>query len=86
VKLKACQEVKLSQTRVTPYALLAGIEDGTFDWREHQKKMLDAACERIEHWDIRCVQKLHELFPSCLPRNCRYVVELRDDGCWWIEA
>jgi hypothetical protein len=85
VKLKACQEASLPETRTASYALLAGVEDGTFDWRGNSKQLQEAVWERIAHWDIRCIRKLHELFPRCLPKNCKYIAVLRDDGHWWIE-
>jgi len=86
VKLNAQRCANVNGTYDAAYALLAGIEDGTFDWRGNLEKLQEAVWERIERWDIRCIRKLHELFPTCLPRDCKYAVDMLDDGTWWVVA
>lgn len=34
------------------------------EWQEYGRRLIDS-------WDIRCVAKLIELFPNCLPAYCR---------------
>ncbi len=75
-----------SATMAPVYALMAGVEDGTFNWRTNLTRLQELVWDRIAKWDIRCLRKLHELFPPCLPRDCRYVVEQDDKGEWWVTA
>ncbi len=69
-----------SYERPAIVALLEGVIDETYDWRGNLKQLQELVWERIENWDIRCVKGLHALFPGCLPRNCRYVVDYDKNG------
>jgi hypothetical protein len=39
------------------------------DPRQVSAEWMAAAVKIIERWDVRCVAKLIELFPSCIPRH-----------------
>ena len=75
----------LSNSRCAYYAMLEGVADGTFDWRKNHQKLQEIVCERIKKWDIRCLKRLHMLFPNCLPKDCKYIVE-QSEHEWWIVA
>ena len=66
------------------YALLEGVADKSYDWRGKLNELQALIWDRIVRWDIRCIRKLHELFPSCLPRDCKYVVDYNDKGEWVV--
>ena len=66
------------------YALIAGIEDGSHDWRTKLLELSRLVHDRIRRWDVRCVKELHALFPDCLPSDCRYVVDMNEAGEWMI--
>jgi len=86
VKLRAMQEANISlesPDKAACYAMLDGVADGTFDWRKNFGKLQKLVWDRIDKWDIRCLKSLHMLFPACLPKDCKYIVEEGDDG-WWI--
>lgn len=84
VKLRAKREANLSGTKGWIASLLESMIDGSFDWRTSLENLQELVWDRIEKWDIREVKKLHDIFPRCLPKDCRYVADLRDDGEWWI--
>jgi hypothetical protein len=49
------------------------------------KEWIDKGCELINRWDIRCVKKLIELFPSCVPAYCHKLpIQLDDSGEEWM--
>ncbi len=72
--------------RAAPYALQECVADGRFDWRARLEELRDMTRARIAGWDVRRARSLHRLFPDCLPQDCRYELELRDDGEWWVNA
>lgn len=52
-----------------PFALIAGIGDGTFDWKTNSKKMREQVIKIIERWDIRRTKALIDLFPGIVPKR-----------------
>jgi hypothetical protein len=70
---------------LAPYAILAGIADMSlgfsrpdknssprlgFGWRKNAVELRNKAIHIIEHWDIRRVKSLIDLFPGCVPKYC----------------
>ena|ERR1039457_6625761 len=53
-----------------PYALLAGVGDGTFDWRKNAIEMRKEVIRIIERWDVRRAKALIDLFPGIVPKRC----------------
>lgn len=84
VKLRAKREASLSDTEAWIASLLESAADGSFDWRGNLESLQELVWDRIDKWDIREVKKLHDIFPRCLPKDCRYAADLMDDGNWWI--
>ena len=87
VKLKAQQQAQVTHLDDT---CICAICEHIFENKSHWRKGVFDIQERvwniISKWDIRCVRKLHELFPTCLPKDCKYAIELQNDGDWWVVA
>ena len=86
VKLKAQREAYVkNMDKAVCASLLQGVTDGTFDWRNNLDQLQEKVWEVIKQWDIRRVKTLHELFPSILPKGCKYVIDCTDRGWEIIE-
>lgn len=66
------------------YVLWESMNDGTYNWRNTFYNFQELIRKHIDKWDIRCIRKFHKLFPSCLPNDCTYQVEMKNDGEWWV--
>jgi hypothetical protein len=49
----------------------ARAEGGLHDWSCLLMQVRTMGLRRISNWDIRCVDRLIELFPNCVPRSWR---------------
>ena len=74
IKKKAILELRsrhYDTTMMTPVifeALLPAVAS-RMDPRQLSSEWMAAAVKIIERWDVRCVAKLIELFPSCIPKH-----------------
>ena len=73
-----------------PYSLIAGIGDGSFDWKKNGKELRDKVVSIIDNWDIRRAKALIDLFPAIVPKNCqgrvpRCYMEDNENSDWMVE-
>jgi hypothetical protein len=71
-------------------ALFMDIENHTYNWRKNAEKLREAAINIIEHWDIRRVKALIDLFPCCVPKYCLSKVPVcymadNENADWMVE-
>jgi len=65
-------------------------EYGQHDWSLLLMQVRTAGLRRIDDWDIRCIDRLIDLFPNCVPRTWRkakltsYIEE--HSGKWMVCA
>lgn len=67
--LVAVGNVEYVCMNAAPLALIAGVADGTFDWKTNAGKMREAVIKVVERWDVRRAKALIDLFPGIVPRR-----------------
>ena len=85
VKLRACRDANLRGYGPEIAAVMEAVACGTLDWRGKYKELQELVWKRIQAWDIRQARKLRELFPSCLPANCRFEAFENEKGEWMLQ-
>lgn len=99
LKRRMADDVAASVLRATNYggidagALIAAVVFDAIAERRpvrESSEALAAECRRIVmNWDIRCVGKLRELFPTSFPRSLRsgpLLAEFNDGGDWVVSV
>ena len=86
--LAAVGNLEYTCEMAAPLALIAGIGDGTYDWKRNSREMREAVIRVIEKWDIRRAKALIDLFPGIVPKRCAGKVPecfMAEDGGWTLE-
>jgi hypothetical protein len=71
--------------KMAPYALIEGIIDNSFNWKQNVTILRNKVIQIIDNWDIRRVKTLIDLFPGIVStsnRN-RHITCYMDDN-WMV--